>query len=534
MKSSRLTGGKKHLSLKAVITIGAVWGAVVIAAVSCGARQTEGTDNADQPLATQATIANGKILSQRYCGSCHMYPEPNLLNRDKWNTLLPQMGLRLGIKQHLGVDYTPAIKAPDFTPPAQPAVSDADWQHILDYYLNTAPIRLPAQNRPAQISRDMPFFTFKSPGNAFAGKQVLGTYVKIDNTVKPARIFVANGRSNKLYLFSNKLKVVDSVTTPGPVVDMLFDNGLIFVCTIGKVLDANSDKLGAVSELQITPSGKMNLNSKPLFDKLARPVQILAADINGDGRTDNLICEFGNLNGALSWMENNPNGSFTKHTISNLPGAIKAYFDYSKSKTTPDIWVLFAQAEEGIYHFINNGKGQFVTKQVLRFPPVYGSSFFEMVDIDGDGYKDIIYTCGDNGNATAILKPYHGVYIFLNDKRNNFRQRYFYPINGCYKALARDFDGDGKVDIAAIGLFTDARQPEEGFVFLKNTGGLNFEPHSLPRGIKIERCVTMDTGDLDADGKLDLLIGNAFFDFGPFKANGSEPLFFALKNIARK
>lgn len=534
MKPGRYWGSRPSSSLKTIFSVVAAWGVVIIIATSCSSPQTENTDNAaTYPPATPATIADGKILSQRYCRSCHMYPEPDLLNRDKWNTLLPQMGLRLGIKQHAGVDYTPAIKAPDFTPPAQPALTQTDWQNILDYYLNTAPIRLPAQNKPVQIIRQMPFFTFKAPGDTFEGKQVLGTYVKIDDSVKPARIFVANGRSNKLYLFSNQLKIIDSVTTAGPVVDMLFDKGAAYVCTIGKVLDANSDKQGAINELQISPSGKMSLSVKPLFNKLARPVQIQAADINGDGRTDYLLCEFGNLNGGLSWMENQGNGNFVKHSISNLPGAIKAYFDYSKSKTAPDIWVLFAQAEEGIYHFSNNGKGAFNVKPILRFPPVYGSSFFEMIDVDGDGYKDIVYTCGDNGNATAILKPYHGVYIFLNDKHDGFTQRYFYPINGCYKALARDFDGDGKIDIAAIGLFTNSRQPEEGFVFLKNNGGLNFEPHSLPPDIKIERCVTMDEGDLDADGKPDLLIGNAFFDFGPFKANGKEPLFFVLKNKTR-
>jgi hypothetical protein len=534
MKADKHRYAKQFATLKTIIWLSIAWAIVVTIGIGCGTPQAESTDNAaTYPPATPATIADGKILSERYCRSCHMYPGPELLNRDKWNTLLPQMGLRLGIKQHAGVDYTPAIKASDFTAPTQPTLTQTDWQHILDYYLNSAPIRLVAQNKPAPIIREMPFFEFKSPTDTFTGKQVLGTYVKIDNSVKPARIFVANGRSNKLYLFNNQVKVIDSVTTTGPVVDMLFDKGAVYVCTIGKLLDANSDKLGAVNELQIAPSGKMSLSVKPLFNNLARPVQIQAADINGDDRTDYLLCEFGNLNGGLSWMENQGNDSFAKHSISNLPGAIKAYFDYSKNKTAPDIWVLFAQAEEGIYHFSNNGKGQFNVKRVLRFPPIYGSSFFEMVDIDGDGFKDIIYTCGDNGNATAILKPYHGVYIFLNDQHGGFSQRYFYPLNGCYKAIARDFDGDGKVDIATIGLFTDSRQPEEGFVFLKNKGGLNFEPHSLPPDVKIERCVTMDEGDLDADGKPDLLIGNAFFDFGPFKANGKEPLFFVLKNNMR-
>jgi len=201
----------------------------------------------------------------------------------------------------------------------------------------------------------------------------------------------------------------------------------------------------------------------------------------------------------------------------------------------PDIWVLFAQAKEGIYHFINNGKGSFTEKQVLGFPPIYGSSFFDMVDIDNDGDKDIIYTSGDNGNASLSLKPYHGMYIYLNNGHDNFKQRYFYPINGCYKAIAKDFDGDGKIDIATVSLFTDVNQKAEGFVYFKNTGNLIFKPYALPPAVRFERGVTIDAGDIDADGKTDLIIGNNYFDSGPFgyAYDVTEPLFFVLKNTAQ-
>ncbi len=57
-------------------------------------------------------------------------------------------------------------------------------------------------------------------------------------------------------------------------------------------------------------------------------------------------------------------------------------------------------------------------------------------------------------------------------ERISFNQKYFFPINGCYKAMARDFDGDGDLDIATISFFADyEHQPEEGFVYLENKGG---------------------------------------------------------------
>ena len=137
----------------------------------------------------------------------------------------------------------------------------------------------------------------------------------------------------------------------------------------------------------------------------------------------------------------------------------------------------FTQGEEGIFLFTNKGNGVFEQQQVLRFPSIYGSTYFEFADFNKDGLKDIVYTCGDNADYSVVLKPYHGVYIFLNEGNNHFKQKYFFPINGCYKAMARDFDQDGDLDIATIAFFADfSSQPEEGFVYLENEGNFEFDP----------------------------------------------------------
>ncbi|RZJ20496.1 MAG: VCBS repeat-containing protein, partial [Acinetobacter sp.] len=146
-----------------------------------------------------------------------------------------------------------------------------------------------------------------------------------------------------------------------------------------------------------------------------------------------------------------------------------------------------------------------------------------------DGYPDIVYTCGDNADYTPILKPYHGVYIFLNDGKNNFNQKYFYPINGCYKALVRDFDKDGDLDIAAISFFPSSLQPEEAFTFLKNNGGYGFSPYKLPINTPFEKGITMDVADLDRDGRLDILLGNGFYNSNE-KDPRKQPLFIVLRN----
>jgi hypothetical protein len=235
-------------------------------------------------------------------------------------------------------------------------------------------------------------------------------------------------------------------------------------------------------------------------------------------------------------MENLGNNKFARHVLRGLPGTIKAYIQDYNHDGLPDLWVLFSQGEEGISLYTNKGNGQFVEEEVLRFPSVYGSSSFELADFNKDGYPDIVYTCGDNADFSPILKPYHGVYIYLNDKTNHFKQKFFFPINGCYKAIARDFDGDGDLDIATISFFADyVKQPEEGFVYLKNTGNFNFLPYTTAQATR-GRWLTMDAGDIDGDGKTDLVLGN--FSIGPVIKNSKVdwkqgPQFILLKNMIK-
>src|SRR5690606_33655905 len=123
----------------------------------------------------------------------------------------------------------------------------------------------------------------------------------------------------------------------------------------------------------------------------------------------------------------------------------------------------------------------FSAKAVIRFLPENGSSHMEMTDIDGDGLDDSMYTSGDNYDYSRVLKNYHGIYIFLNKGKAGFVQQYFFPMHGCYKAIARDFDNDGDQDIASISFFADTtREPREAFIFLENRGLLKFVPYTIP------------------------------------------------------
>ena len=456
-----------------------------------------------------ANIEKGKILAATYCQSCHLLPDPSLLDAKDWeNGVLPQMGPRLGIFAYGFNMYPSSIRDPNlekgFYPP-QPLIKLQDWQYIIDYYTSLSPDSLPAQERKYSVKRSESLFTVEMPP---ATKTLPATcLVKIDTTVAPSQLITADVITKNVYFFNNHLVLADSFRAKSPVVDLEIQQHEILSCNIG-IMNPNNGKFGSASKISISGKGKMVVDTSFTIDKLARPVQISSADFNLDGKTDYLVCEYGNLAGALSWIENLGGNNYERHVLRNVPGAIKAYIRDVNHDGLPDIWVLFAQGDESIYLFTNKGHGKFDQEQVLRFPSIYGSSYFEMADFNKDGHPDIIYTCGDNADYSPILKPYHGVYIFMNDGTNHFKQQYFFPMHGCFKAMARDFDGDGDLDIAAISFFADyAAHPEESFLYLENKGNLDFQPFSIP-GTTSGRWLTMDAADMDGDGKIDLVLGN--------------------------
>jgi len=461
-----------------------------------------------------ASIKNGKILAIKYCQSCHSLPDPSLLDSKTWEKgVLPNMGPRLGIFFYGSEKYPSSKNDKDIDPnyyPSQPVLGFTEWQNIIDYYVATSPDTLPKQDRVDSIQVGSSLFKVESPNVTY--NSPASVFVKINASDSLDPLMVSDVLKRNIYFFNRKIEMNDSVHCSGPVVNMDLEKNQMLACNIG-VLNPNNGKFGKAQFINTGSNGKKTEDAVPLFDSLRRPVQVTPADFNNDGKTDYLVCEFGNLTGSLSWMENLGNNKFTRHVIRALPGAIKAYINDYNHDGSPDIWVLFAQAEEGIFLFTNDGHGAFKTEEVLRFPPVYGSSYFELADFNHDGYPDIVYTCGDNADFSVVLKPYHGVYIFLNDQTNHFKQKYFFPINGCYKAIARDFDGDGDLDIATISFFADyEHQPEEGFIYLENKGNFDFQPHSIP-GTESGRWLTMDAGDIDGDGRIDLVLGN--FSIGP-------------------
>jgi hypothetical protein len=494
------------------------WG--IWAGLAWGCTSRDNAQTADiRELSTeqraQLTQLSGKALATAVCGSCHLFPEPQLLAKDVWQKgVLPRMGLYLGIPQSGKDPYrelrpeeiTTVINAGTF--PERPLLDSVSWAKINAYYRQEAPEAARPQDQKAAPVVELPLF---APVSLRFDNRYPPLTTLIRHEARTGYLWVGDGQGIVRRLDS-RLRVKDSVRVESPPADLVTGPGEEALLVLMGVMVPND--LAAGKLVRLRTAGTLSVASPvPVLENLVRPVQATVGDFDADGVSEYIICNYGNNTGSLSWYPPAAApGAGAGKVLKAAAGFRKTVVRDLNGDEKPDLVALTAQGNEGIWAFENQGGGTFEEKPLLRFPPVYGSSYFELVDFNGDGFEDILYTNGDNADYSVSLKKYHGVRLFLNDGHNAFKEAWFYPLHGAMQTAARDFDGDGDLDIAAIAFFPDyEKAPEEGFVYLENKGNLEFTPRTFKNAAR-GKWLVMETGDFDGDHDTDIALGS--FTYG--------------------
>jgi hypothetical protein len=440
-----------------------------------------------------------EALAKKYCSSCHAFPEPALLAKSTWEKeVMPQMAFRMGIdKEMLWELHQEELDEVGKIIPQRPMVSEEQWHAIKAFYQQNAPESLEIKN--GKISGVLRQFSTEEYPLPSPFPSV--THIAFDSASET--IFIGT-RQSMLYKLNSKFEIQSSTALSSPV-SFIDRTTKPWAMSCMGIMDPNDRMKGQLQT--IDPS---SLKSETLIRSLKRPVHVSSADFNSDQQTDYLISEFGNHTGKLTLYEQQENNKFLAHPIHFLPGTRRTILTDFDSDGVTDILALITQGDEQIVVYRGHGDFNFTPETLLRFPPVYGSSYFELIDFNKDGIQDILYTNGDNADYSQVLKPYHGVRVFLNNGKGKFNEDIFLPMHGASMAIARDFDGDSDFDIAAISFFPNfAKEPATGFIYFENVNG-KFEPRTTPEA-ENGRWLTIDGSDIDRDGDVDLILGSLNF-----------------------
>jgi hypothetical protein len=477
-------------------------------AFACNPTTKEGSETG-----LPSTEPKGKQLMTQYCGACHAVPAPTDLDQKTWkNHILIRMSAYMGIYND-NIQYYDSVPEKWLEPgiggarvraagiyPDKPMLPRADWEVLREYILQNSPTVTTGAPGMLPIEKTLPLFKAR--------------LVQPDPELQPLVSAVAVRSSKGAYaaFFQQSVLELDQNGKMSTYVDGLYgpvymreDAMGLTLAEIGSMKGSDHPK-GSIS-LSKSFKDLKSKRSMVQMDSLMRPVMAKWADLDGDGDLDGVIAEFGYHIGELSWQENMGDNKFTRHTLYPDDGTVSIHVADFTGDSLPDILSLKANSDERVDLYINKGKGEFEPKMLFRFNPTYGCTAMEVVDWDHDGKLDFLVANGDNGDYPPILKPNHGIRLYLNKGAGKFDQAQYWPMNGAYGMRVRDFDQDGDWDLAAVSFYPDYKsRPEEAFIYFENQGNMQFKALTFPE-VGLGRWMVMDAGDIDGDGDQDIVLG---------------------------
>jgi hypothetical protein len=451
---------------------------------------------------------SGEQLARGYCASCHLMPEPDILDRATWEKVLPDMRKRMGLylEEDFGTPLPDDEGVPEGIYSRIPFITKEKWAKLKAYYLENAPDSPLPQISKIDPKSGIPGFELEVPEFPFV-RSSLTTMLRVHP--KTGKLWVGH-RFRALYELDpgKEFSQLDSIPTSVAPVEIQWKEGESFDLLAIGLMDPANDSLGVISKFSKT--GK-SWTEEVRFTGLMRPVHVEQADWNGDGKTDYAVSQFGNHLGKFS-VYLSIGDSFQELMLKKDPGARRSKaLDYDGDGDL-DLLVLMTQAKESLLLFENSGGGKFKEKQLLGFHPAFGSSDFRFQDMNGDGKPEIVLVNGDNADQSQILKNYHGVRIFELNGSGEYEEKWFYPMHGASGIEVGDFDQDGKMDLVAISFFPDRKQkPYQNLIYFKQEKSGLFIPFVLREQLE-DHWLTLTKGDLDLDGDEDLIVGAFAFD----------------------
>ncbi len=364
---------------------------------------------------------------------------------------------------------------------------------------------------------DYPLFFEQRPiGNPVEGNPMIANLTTYDMTGNGLLdVIIADAQKNSISVILQEsldefreITVATDIIAPSHIQVIDFDGDGdpdILVSVLG-MLFPNNDQIGSIVYLENI--GNMSFKKHVLIENIARVSDVRAGDMNGNGRLDLVVAQFGYDDGETRWMENLGNLKFKSHILQSLSGPVNVDIHDFNDDGHLDFVVLVSQEWEEIYIFLNDGLGNFTPRLIWGSPNSdFGSSSINLVDINLDGNMDILYT---NGDAFDYIpprpRPWHGIQWLENKGDMNFQMHRLANFGGASFAKAFDVDHDGDMDIFVVSSFNLWDNPaSQSFIWLENIGDMKYVKHAISNNPT--HILTLDIGDFNNNGEMDIVTG---------------------------